>query len=180
MKDEKIIYILAGYFSSVFESKSIDELIIFKLIQSLECFHREVLTGNYVDTFIFESQTYPKIIEAIKDVNDISFKESMTNRMKYLNEYSLKKRITLLIEYIGEDIYSMLNNGITKQQYATCVANTRNHYTHLGQPKTPYAKDILRLYKELNYIFILILCKYLEIDNLIEIAKRLLKFYGFD
>jgi len=82
----------ALYKSAIYSEKNIETKFLL-LSQAVESYHRRFWNGSYLSESEFQSQVLETLHKAIPAQLDRSFKESLKNRLKYSNEYSLRKRI---------------------------------------------------------------------------------------
>jgi len=97
------------------------------LMQALEGFHRVQYDGHYMpkDDYTAVADTLVQAIPA--DVSP-DHRASLKSRIRYGNEISLAKRLTLLCESLGEPLRNMLYGNSAK--LLRRWIDTRNYYTH--------------------------------------------------
>lgn len=114
------------YFSIMYNYNGFLESEFLTLIQAIESYHRRTMSGIYLTELEFE-QVYNILIDSIpKDLcNDvkIAFKE----KLKYLNEFSLRNRLKDLYNKY-KDILDLFINDPKK--FINYIVNTRNYLTH--------------------------------------------------
>jgi hypothetical protein len=104
----KIESVFDLYFYTLYSSLS-HELEFLLLAQALETFHRNVIKGSYETQESFMANTYPKITTGIPGNLDKDYKDGLRGKMKYMYEYSLRKRISdILFKYLS-NIYDTSN-----------------------------------------------------------------------
>lgn len=104
-------------------------------VQALESFHRIVFGGAYEARDSYFKRTYSKLVDAIPACIEHDYKQSLKQKMKYLNEYSLRKRMKDLLSGF---IYLLDNQSLSENEFIESVVNTRNYHTHLD----PDLKDL--------------------------------------
>ena len=115
---------------------------------------------------------------AIPEGLDGSFKESIKNRLKYLNEFSLRKRLTEIID-LCECVFNLF--AYREKDFIEAVINTRNYLVHYDEGLKEVAKEGIEL-KKINYALdALVFCCILnEIDApndlIVESVKRNKKY----
>lgn len=96
------------------------------LIQALETYHRRVYGGKYL-----EDESYRPIClsieQAIPTSIESDFKVSLKARLKYGNEFSLRKRLKQIIDKHTVFISHLIANP---DEFITQVVDTRNYLTH--------------------------------------------------
>ncbi len=97
------------------------------LMQAIESFHRVTKGGKYLSNE--DWQPYRSTLaSAISKELDSGHRESLKSRIKYGNEYSLRKRIGELLETLDESTASLLTP--TDRFFTGVVVDTRNYLTH--------------------------------------------------
>lgn len=102
--------------------------------QALEAFIRK---NNNFDKFYMNFEDYENIKDnfynAMNNMNlDKDHRQSLKSRIDYGNEYSLRKRLKMLISYLeGYNFIEMINEKYNGK-FIKCVVDTRNYYTHYG------------------------------------------------
>lgn len=97
------------------------------LAQAVETFSRAEGHAEYV----CESAYKPiadAIIKAVPMSVETDHRESLKNRIKYGNEYSLRKRIRLLLDSLSPDAQEIICQKPAR--FVNGVTNTRNYLTH--------------------------------------------------
>jgi hypothetical protein len=97
------------------------------LFHVLEGFHRALYSGKYMEADAYNS-VWKDIEGAIPGSVSGSHRSALVSRIKYGNEYSLRKRLGELEQSLTDEIRLHLL-GPTKSIPVTWV-NTRNYYTH--------------------------------------------------
>lgn len=102
--------------------------------QSLEAFIRK---NNNFKKFYMNFKDYDdikdKFYEVMRDMDlESNHRQSLKSRIKYGNEYSLRKRLKILIDYLeGYDFIENINEKYGGK-FINYVVDTRNYYTHYG------------------------------------------------
>ncbi len=114
------------------------------LIQALEGFHRALYEGAYMEDSAYDA-VRKDIQDAIpKNVSD-SHRSALASRIRYGNEYSLRKRLGELEKCLTDEIRFHLF-GPAKSIPDTWV-NTRNYYTHWDEE----LRDSILNVQEMHY-----------------------------
>jgi hypothetical protein len=95
------------------------------LTEAFESIHRGLFGGEYVPRKHYLEGMYRDFLNAIPPDTDEDFRESLRTRLKYHNEYSLRKRIKSCI--LAEQ---RLFPGLDGDGFAARVTDTRNFYAH--------------------------------------------------
>lgn len=97
------------------------------LMQVLEGFHRCIYDGYYMDEKEYLS-IQQILTNAIPPKLNSDHKDALKSRIKYGNEYSLKKRLDELSNMLSESVRKIIigKNGKIPQKWI----DTRNYYTH--------------------------------------------------
>jgi len=123
------------------------------LIQAVESFHRVTKGGKYLDDTAWKPYR-EKLANAIPTELESSHRESLKNRIRYGNEYSLRKRISELLESLDEEILSRLSP--TKKYFTGIIVDTRNYLTHYDDELKDKALKNADLYWGIQRLKILI------------------------
>ncbi len=120
------------YFSALYNPSVYLEFEFLSLAQAIETYHRQMYGGKYQSDDVYEDGLYKMLVAAIPDDLDKDFRSSLKQgRLKYANEYSLRKRLQLLGAHLAEGIFIAFLQGKEQRDYfANKVANTRNYLTH--------------------------------------------------
>lgn len=97
------------------------------LMQALESFHRVTKGGKYLSNEDW-NPFRATLSCAISTDLESGHRESLKSRIKYGNEYSLRKRISELLETIDAKTLSLLSP--TDKYFTGVVVDTRNYLTH--------------------------------------------------
>lgn len=96
------------------------------LVQALETYHRRVIGGHYIgDSDYAALQT--ALVSSIPGGIDADYRKSLTQKFRYLNEYSLRKRLHELLKRTDSVFKNIVKNG---ENFVDNVVSTRNYFTH--------------------------------------------------
>lgn len=124
------VYIL--YFTTRYHSFLYTENRFLNLIQAIETYHSRISDKKYIPDDVC-NEVYNKLIEAIPDhsIPEYSdFKTSLIERLKYINEYSLRKRLKFLIRDVNIIFQLFISNP---NEFISKVVDTRNYLTHYSK-----------------------------------------------
>jgi hypothetical protein len=97
------------------------------LMQALETYHRSTREGQYLESSGYDS-VFASMVGAIPSGIPNDLRASLISRLRYGNEYSLRKRIIRLMEELGEDCRKLITNDY--RGFTSKVVDTRNYLTH--------------------------------------------------
>lgn len=176
-KNELLKPVYDLYFSTIYNPFTYLNHKFLSLVQALEAYHRKMYGGNYLS-----DEQYNRITSKIKSVIDEELTGEINNTFKqklaYLNEYSLRKRLKNILEIHEETTNLFIGN---KRDFVNDVVNTRNYLTHFDNKLTEHAKNGRELYQlTLGLQQILNICLLYELgipkEQIAEIVKRNHKF----
>jgi hypothetical protein len=140
------------------------------LIQALESYHRRVDDGKYVSDDDY-TQIYETLISAIPQELDNDFRESLEQKLKYHNEFSLRKRLKELLKKCGAVGNLLIHDN---ERFVEDVVTTRNFLTHYDKSIEMKAKTGQELYRLVQKMkFILEIGFLIELDMPVETIKAL-------
>lgn len=113
------------------------------LTQVLEAYHRRLYGGSYMSEAEYQpfAQHLQQVVTDIKD-NNVSndHKQSLRNKIKYGYEFSLRKRLKLILNEDLLEYESILCKIIpNKSDFINKVVNTRNYLTHYSKSSEEHA-----------------------------------------
>ncbi len=140
------------YLTSIWNPSTILENEFQNLVEGLEAYHRRKLTGKYVSNEKYEKEILPLFLDVIPAELDTSFKEKLKNAMKYLNEYSLRKRIIELIRNLPKALnFKIQKDTGYRENIIKNIVLLRNHFAHFdpnGKKSIPKGPTLLQLLNE--------------------------------
>lgn len=159
------------YFGTLYNPSLHINYQFLNLIQSLESFHRRIFGGKYILDEDYDSQRN-SFISAILPNTAIGFRESLCNKITYLNEYSLSKRLKDIIEKHSEIVKASIN---ATADFIRDTVETRNYLTHYDEKLKARAKkghDIYWLSQKIRLLLEICLLSELGIPD--ETVKNLI------
>ncbi|TGM60107.1 HEPN domain-containing protein [Leptospira meyeri] len=154
---EKIRPTIDLLFASIVNNSEYQNFTFLALTQALENLHRILYSNQryYPDKEfdIIKKSIMDNLPKELKS----DYKSSLTNRIKYSNEFSLRKRLKNLFTDLSSDLQSLVfQNDLEMNILINTLVDTRNYYTHYS--KEPESKIIsyLDLYKINKFLIILI------------------------
>jgi len=158
------------YFGTLYNPSMYLQHEFLSLIQALESYHRRVDDGKYVSEDDY-TQIYKTLISIIPQELDNDFKESLNQKLKYHNEFSLRKRLIEILKKC-EDVENLLIYD--NERFVKDVVTTRNFLTHYDKYIEMKAKNGQELYELTQKIkFILEICFLIELEIPIKTIKAL-------
>ena len=158
------------YFGTLYNPSMYLHHEFLSLIQALESYHRRVDGGKYVsdDDYI---QIYKSLVSVIPQELDNDFKESLKQKLKYHNEFSLRKRLKEILNKCG-DVGNLLIHD--NERFVEDVVTTRNFLTHYDKSIEMKAKtdqDLYKLVQEMKFVLEIVFL--IELDVGVETIKAL-------
>ncbi|MBW3596959.1 MAG: hypothetical protein KY475_06755 [Planctomycetes bacterium] len=129
---EKIQHALDLYFSSLRQPGAFLETRFLPMIQALEVYARADDQQTYIDPTEYE-KVRPRIEASIPHDIDKNLRAALIGKLKYGNEYSLRKRLNRLVKSMEADTVKLfcLNPGA----FVGGVVDTRNYLTHYSDDR---------------------------------------------
>ena len=119
------------YFSVLYNPNSYAEVKYLSLAQAVETFHHRIFGGKYLDDEKYQTNIYEQLVSKIPTDLDEDFKTSLTNRLKYGNEFSLRKRLREIIRSADDILdFSFVTSGKERNFFISKAVDTRNYWTH--------------------------------------------------
>lgn len=114
--------------ATVYSGSMFDHQEFLFVVQALESWLRQSDGGLYMDQAEYDNRVI-KIKELIGESFDSDLAASLKSRVKYGNEFSLRKRLRNSIEALPEDVVSTLPIKPISN-FVNQVVDTRNYFTH--------------------------------------------------
>ena len=136
------------FFSTFYNQETFIESQFLSLSQALEVYSRVTAEGKYLTEAEYEAarQALVRAIPANPSSDSQvsrDFRTSMSNRLRWGNEFSLRKRVKNLLASLEPDTVALVCANPSK--YVKRLADTRNYLTHYGTDPTakPWPMDAL-------------------------------------
>ena len=169
-KTELIQPVYDLYFATLYSSKMYLQHEFLSLIQALEVYHRRIHGGKYLSDDDFKD-VYAKLVNAIPEETEVDFKTSLAGKMKYLHEYSLRKRLKKITDDL-KDVIGVLIKDVSV--FIENIESTRNFLTHYDKSLENKKKDGQELYILTEQMkFLLEMCFLSEIGMAEDKIKQL-------
>jgi hypothetical protein len=134
----------ALYFLAAYGHNNYIEGRFLALVQAVEAFHRRFADGVYVLPEVFDQQVAPALIAAIPGGLDASLVESLKSRIRFGNEYSLRKRLRLLFREHEQALEKVVPDA---ERFIDPIVEQRNAFTPFPEDQAqlrPNTEDWLR------------------------------------
>jgi len=143
-RKEKLRAAIDLYFSTIYNEAGLPRVEFLTLAQSLEAYHRAAMPGKYESDETYKNGLRTKFWNVVPTPPEIDadFRTALANKLNYLNEFSLRKRLkelalkhaTVLQDFIG-----------TADDFSGIVSDLRNKLTHPGEGNEKPDKDYRKL-----------------------------------
>jgi hypothetical protein len=146
---EEFRNICSLYFGEEYSAELVLEYRFLTLAKVIEVFCRFKYGGGakYQNDCEYKEGLMREFLELINNAQiDKGFKESLRGRVKYLNEFSLLKRIKILLDDFASINQLFIPN---REEFGRLVKDTRDYYTHYD----PTQKNDIASGEELLYLY---------------------------
>jgi hypothetical protein len=106
------------------------------LVQAIEAYHRVSMPGKYMDEETYDTDLRKLLWQAIPATIHPDFRKALKNKLRYLHEFSLRKRIETLTHKYTAITGDLLGSAT---DFASTVSELRNRLTH-PEPSNAGAK----------------------------------------
>jgi hypothetical protein len=158
------------YFATLYNPRIYLEHKFLSLTQIVEPFHQHVYGGGYLSDEDYK-ETYDALVNVIPDWIEKDFRESLKTKLKYGNEFSLRKRLRDICNEYWEILSKFIDN---KDAFIDWVVDTRNYLVHHDEDlkeRTASPRDLFRLNQKLRLI--VEICLLTELGFTLEEVKEL-------
>lgn len=143
----KLRPVRALYQSALYGKRTYLESEFLSMVQAVEVFHRRFRGGYYASPDEFEQTILPKLREAVPAETADELRKVIWNKLQYLNEYSLGRRLrelvrdheSLILEFVP-DAYPLMEK----------IVQFRNHFTHYSGEKALSESDIRKIVRSVD------------------------------
>lgn len=139
------------YFGTLYNPRMYLQHKFLSMTQAVEAYHRRKFEGKYLS-----DEDYEPIQDRFKDIIkkldvEASFKEALKSKLKYGNEYSLRKRLKDLFVAYQEITQNFIKD---EDNFINRVIDTRNYLTHYDKKLRSIAngKDLYCITQKLKII----------------------------
>lgn len=119
------------FFAGIYRS-TYPENEFLNLCQAIETYQRRIHGGEYMSKERYLNGLYKALIAAITEDISKDFRTSLVEgKLRYANEFSLRKRIIILCEHIAQNLsLNILHDKNDISAFAKKISDTRNYLTH--------------------------------------------------
>lgn len=130
------------YFGTLYNPSMYLQHEFLSLIQAIESYHRRIHDGKYLSDDDY-ALIYKTLIKAIPQDVDKDFRKSLKQKLKYHNEFSLRKRLKEILEECGDVMDLLIHDN---ESFIEDAVNTRNFLTHYDKSIEIKVKSDQELY----------------------------------
>lgn len=153
------------HFGALYRPKMYLESHFLVLMQALESFSRSLHDANYLSQADYQ-RVAAALNAAIPPDTGSDLKASLKSRIKYGNEYSLRKRLSLIFDSLQPETLALLCKDAGR--FKGKVVDTRNYYTHYSDElkgKILEGEDLYWANQRLRLLLTILLLKEITIDE---------------
>jgi hypothetical protein len=157
-KSDDLKPVLDIYFSLLYRDDIYAEFRFLGLAQAIETYHRRMYGGKYQPDDEYIAGLYKRFLQVIPSDINRSFRKSLTEgKLRFANEYSLRKRLQELIRSLQNILlFPFIADTTERNKFIDQVCNTRNYLTHydieLQSKAATTGEEIYQLQIELRAI----------------------------
>lgn len=142
-KKEDLEPVYRLYFGTMYNSSMFLQNKFLSLIQALESYHRRIHDGKYCTDDEY-NDIYIKILESVACDIDSDFREKLKGYLKYAHEYSLRKRLKLIIQILEKNGIHVNPSYNNKGLLISDLVDIRNELTH-NDKISEKSKDFVKM-----------------------------------
>ena len=148
------------------------------LTQAAEVFHRSQYGGTYIDEDHYQNNIRPLLENAIPHDLNKNVKQVFKQRFEYFNEFSLSKRLKMMVSNHDTVFKHYVPNWKNKIK---SIVSSRNYYTHFTLKNENPAPDVIKLFEYREFLRMLLELEILgstgiSLDTLHNCAKDCQKY----
>jgi ApeA N-terminal domain 1 len=168
------------YFSTLYNPNVYSDFKFLTLTQAVETYHRRAFGGKYQPDEQYLDGLYRRLVAALPSDIESDFRESLKNgKLRYANDYSLRKRLELLTARVVEIVpLTFIEDASRRREFAEKVSDTRNYLTHyspeLKERSASKGKEYYDLADKLRVLIEICLLEEMgfEADTIRELIER--------
>lgn len=166
------------FFNGLYNKSLNQEFEFISLMQSLEGIHRSLGSDKYMNEQEYE-EVRKTISNSIPSNLASDHKDALKARIKYGNEYSLRKRMSLIFQGLDTEIRDLITDDY--KQFISKAVDNRNYLTHYDKASEANKMEWHDMYLHswsLRTLLICLIYKRIGIDNniLVNVLKSNKKF----
>jgi hypothetical protein len=157
------------FFGTFYNSSMYPQHEFLSLTQAAETYHRRMFGGKYVEDDAYD-KIYDNLVGGIPPEICGDFRENLKQKMRYYNEFSLRKRLKELFERYGDALKVLISRP---DEFIDAVVNTRNFLTHYDkkiEDKSKHGDDLYGLIKKVRGMLEICLLTQLGVSS--EMAQK--------
>lgn len=139
-KAEKLRHVFDLYFGILYVPSMYSHLEFLTLAQALEAYHRHMYGGTYISKEEYEP-VRKALVDAIPTELEQSHRDSLKKRIEFGYEYSLRKRINLILVEVLKPYEGIVERLIgtkdKRAQFISDLVDMRNDLTHYPKETEP-------------------------------------------
>jgi hypothetical protein len=116
-------------FGTIYQPPPVLELTFLSMTQAIESYDRCYGTSTYMDQTAYD-QTIAAVTSRIPTAIAGDHRHSLLNRLKYGNEYSMRKRLSRMLASLPKAVAVKISGS---NDFVQRVVATRNYFTHYGE-----------------------------------------------
>lgn len=172
LKADQLQPVYSLYFGPMYQPTMYTEFMFLSLVQAIETYHRRMLGGKFLSAENF-ADVLSTMISAIPQGLPSDYRSSVCDKLKYSNEFSLRRRIKDVFNEFGDVLLLFIPDTKT---FIQKLLDTRNYLTHYSSELEDKALRGIELYDAcLKLIVILQACLLKEINFSVPDIEALLK-----
>lgn len=162
---ERLQHVYNLYFAATQNQSTFADQDFLQLTQALEVFSRATGESRYVSDEDYRSLE-EALLRAIPKDTDPDLRLSLKSRIRFGNEFSLRKRIKTILNEMEYQTVKLITNDI--RRFVDEVVETRNYLVHLDETSTSNAikdKKIIPMIDRLRLLLMVLLMKELRVPE---------------
>jgi len=170
MEDENMQPLYDQYFAEFHNPSAFVEDRFMAIIRAIEVFHRRASVGDhYLSETEYKKGLLKDLMKPVNEANiETEFRNSLTSRLKYGYDYSLRTRLRELLNEYGNEFLSLFVNK-KMSDFINDVVFTRNWLTHFDEDDRKKAvtdnKELAYLSGRLEILLTILLLNYIGIKK---------------
>lgn len=135
------------------------------ITQALESLHRARFGGTYIENGLYSSITQI-LSDAIPCSVPKDLRDALKSRIKYGNEFSLRRRLQQLTESIDTEIRNIMHGNLSA--FINQVIDTRNYLTHYPSDAVTRVLDGIELHdatRLLRWLFLVVILEDIGVSS---------------
>jgi hypothetical protein len=164
-KGEKLQDAYNLFFSTIYNTESFVQSVFLSLTQALETYSRAVHDALYLPSAEYEKVSVA-LNSAIPSDTPQDLKVSLKSRIRFGNEYSLRKRLMMIMNSLEEKTTKLICDDTAR--FIARIVDTRNyltHYTEELREKAVKNNDLQFANYRMQLLLTILLCKEMGVNE---------------